>query len=63
MVTGSRINGDATNKEPVVPVINTPVVRAALIGDKSSTCPPTSLHLLSTTVFEQEKKSYAKEEH
>ena len=29
---------------PVFPVINTPVVRAAPIGDKSPTCPPTGWH-------------------
>ena len=47
-----RINGrDFTHKwsrpyiEPVSPVINTPVVRASPFGDKSSTCPPTGLHL------------------
>ena len=46
-----RINGRAfTHKwsrpyiEPVFPVINTPVVGAAPFGDKSPTCPPTSLH-------------------
>lgn len=33
------------------PVINTPVVRAAPIGDKSATYPPNSLHLLLITAF------------
>jgi len=48
-----RINGRSfTHKwshyyiEPVLPVINTPVVRATPVGDKSSTCPPNGLHLL-----------------
>jgi len=50
-VTPLRRNGDAPNKEPVVPVINAPVVGAAPFGDKSATCPPTGLHLLSTASF------------
>jgi hypothetical protein len=52
-----RINGGGfTHKwwrtyiEPVLPVINTPVVRAAPIGDKSATCPPTGWHLLLTAI-------------
>ena len=45
-VAVSRINGRAPNKYLYVPVINAPVVRAAPIGDKSATCPPSGLHLL-----------------
>ncbi len=45
-----RINGPGTNKEPVLPVINTPVVGAAPIGDKSATCHPNGLHLLPTAI-------------
>ncbi len=62
-----RINGRAfTHKwsrpyiEPVFPVANTPVVRAAPFGDKSATCPPTGLHPPPTATQRKRKKSMNK---
>lgn len=49
-VTHLRINGDAPIYNLYLPVINTPVVRAAPNGDNPAGYRPSGLHLLPTTL-------------
>jgi hypothetical protein len=44
-------------KSLYLPVINTPVVGAAPIGDNLAGCPPTGLHLLPTVILKKAKET------